>query len=298
MSAPFDVQRTNDETTTRDPRLARHQQRAGARRGDRQDRRDQAAPKVVVDLSGARPDRQLGRRRARQALQGRARQRRCDHDRGRARPAARDLQAAADGQGVQPLGSRAARPRDHQDLPQRRRAAVGAVQPPAVRRARQALRARGDGDDPVVSGRRAWSSRWSSAGKLAAVPRRETDRRHRRSATRARCSCRGSRTARGVRCTRRRSRRRCARYRGKVDVVLGSWAYPDGFAAVIAGAAARRAVRGQAARLGHQRDREAARAAAADRVGAAAAPRAWSRSAARSPTRWSRSACRATGSRS
>ncbi|MBA3453183.1 MAG: glycosyltransferase, partial [Deltaproteobacteria bacterium] len=26
-----------------------------------------------------------------------------------------------------------------------------------------------------------------------------------------------------------------ARYRGKVDVVLGSWAYPDGFAAVIAG---------------------------------------------------------------
>ncbi len=77
-------------------------------------------------------------------------------------------------------------------------------------------------------------SKWSSAGKLARGAAPRDDRRASTSRIRARCSCRGSRTRRGARSTRRRSRRALARYRGKVDVVLGSWAYPDGFAAVIA----------------------------------------------------------------
>jgi len=77
-------------------------------------------------------------------------------------------------------------------------------------------------------------ARWSSAGKLAKVPRRET--------------------IEGIRVTHPKTMfvprvahgmwgplyaasiaPLLARYRGKVDVVLGSWAYPDGFAAVVAG---------------------------------------------------------------
>ena len=82
-----------------------------------------------------------------------------------------------------------------------------------------------------------------------------------------------------------------ARYRGKVDVVLGSWAYPDGFAAVIAarllGVPCVVKLHGSDINV----DREAARAAPDDRRGRCRRRRASSRSAARSPTRSSRSAC-------
>jgi glycosyltransferase involved in cell wall biosynthesis len=76
-------------------------------------------------------------------------------------------------------------------------------------------------------------SRWSSAGKLATVPRRETiagiDVVHPRTlfVPRLAHGAWGPLYAASIAPA-------LARYRGKVDVVLGSWAYPDGFAAVIA----------------------------------------------------------------
>jgi glycosyltransferase involved in cell wall biosynthesis len=76
-------------------------------------------------------------------------------------------------------------------------------------------------------------ARWSSAGKLAKVPRREEiagiSVTHPRTLFLPRLGhgtwgpLYAASIAPGLR-----------RYRGKVDVVLGSWAYPDGFAAVIA----------------------------------------------------------------
>src|SRR5689334_8277974 len=76
-------------------------------------------------------------------------------------------------------------------------------------------------------------SRWSSAGRLAQVPRHEEIAGIRVSHPRTLFVPRLAHGAWGplyaasiapaVR-----------RHRGKVDVVLGSWAYPDGFAAVIA----------------------------------------------------------------
>ena len=77
-------------------------------------------------------------------------------------------------------------------------------------------------------------ARWSSAGKLAAVPRRETiagiEVRHPRTLFLPRLAhaAWGPLYAASIAPA-------LVRYRGKVDVVLGSWAYPDGFAAVIAG---------------------------------------------------------------
>jgi teichuronic acid biosynthesis glycosyltransferase TuaC len=75
--------------------------------------------------------------------------------------------------------------------------------------------------------------RWSSAGKLAAVPRREDiagiQVSHPRTLFVPRLAhgtwgpLYAASIAPAVR-----------RYRGKVDLVLGSWAYPDGFAAVVA----------------------------------------------------------------
>jgi len=76
-------------------------------------------------------------------------------------------------------------------------------------------------------------ARWSSAGKLAAVPRRETiagiDVVHPRTlfVPRLAHGAWGPLYAASIAPA-------IARYRGAVDVVLGSWAYPDGFAAVIA----------------------------------------------------------------
>jgi glycosyltransferase involved in cell wall biosynthesis len=76
-------------------------------------------------------------------------------------------------------------------------------------------------------------SRWSSAGKLAAVPRRERidgiEVVHPRTlfVPRLAQGAWGALYAASIAPA-------LARYRGKVDVVLGSWAYPDGFAAVIA----------------------------------------------------------------
>ena len=76
-------------------------------------------------------------------------------------------------------------------------------------------------------------SRWSSAGKLAQVPSRETiagmSVRHPRTlfVPRLAHGAWGPLYAASIAPV-------AARYRGKVDVVLGSWAYPDGFAAVIA----------------------------------------------------------------
>ena len=76
-------------------------------------------------------------------------------------------------------------------------------------------------------------ARWSSAGKLARVPRREQiagiSVTHPRTLFVPRLAhgtwgpLYAASIAPGM-----------LRYRGKVDVVLGSWAYPDGFAAVIA----------------------------------------------------------------
>jgi teichuronic acid biosynthesis glycosyltransferase TuaC len=76
-------------------------------------------------------------------------------------------------------------------------------------------------------------SRWSSAGRLARVPRREQidgiSVTHPRTLFVPRLAhgawgpLYAASIAPGL-----------VRYRGKVDVVLGSWAYPDGFAAVIA----------------------------------------------------------------
>jgi glycosyltransferase involved in cell wall biosynthesis len=76
-------------------------------------------------------------------------------------------------------------------------------------------------------------SRWSSAGKLASVPRVETIAgltvRHPRTlfVPRLAHGTWGPLYAASIAPV-------AARYRGKVDVVLGSWAYPDGFAAVVA----------------------------------------------------------------
>jgi len=75
--------------------------------------------------------------------------------------------------------------------------------------------------------------KWSSAGKLAAVPRRETIEgisvRHPRTlfVPRLAHSTWGPLYAASIAPA-------LLPYRNKVDVVLGSWAYPDGFAAVIA----------------------------------------------------------------
>ncbi len=76
-------------------------------------------------------------------------------------------------------------------------------------------------------------SRWSSAGRLARVPRREQIAgiavTHPRTLFVPRLAhgawgpLYAASIAPGL-----------VRYRGKVDIVLGSWAYPDGFAAVIA----------------------------------------------------------------
>lgn len=77
-------------------------------------------------------------------------------------------------------------------------------------------------------------ARWSSAGKLARVPRREQiagiEVTHPRTlfVPRLAHAAWGPLYAASIAPALRR-------YRGKVDVVLGSWAYPDGFAAVIAG---------------------------------------------------------------
>jgi glycosyltransferase involved in cell wall biosynthesis len=76
-------------------------------------------------------------------------------------------------------------------------------------------------------------SKWSSAGKLASVPRRETidgiDVVHPRTlfVPRLAHAAWGPMYAASIAPA-------LAKYRGKIDVVLGSWAYPDGFAAVIA----------------------------------------------------------------
>lgn len=76
-------------------------------------------------------------------------------------------------------------------------------------------------------------SRWSSAGKLAAVPRTETidgiSVSHPRTLFVPRLAhvTWGPLYAASIAPA-------LARHRGKIDVVLGSWAYPDGFAAVIA----------------------------------------------------------------
>ena len=76
-------------------------------------------------------------------------------------------------------------------------------------------------------------SRWSSAGKLAAVPRRETIAgitvTHPRTlfVPRLAHGAWGPLYAASIAPV-------LARYRKRIDIVLGSWAYPDGFAAVIA----------------------------------------------------------------
>lgn len=75
--------------------------------------------------------------------------------------------------------------------------------------------------------------RWSSAGRLARVPRRDRidglDVRHPRTlfVPRLAHATWGPLYAASIAPI-------VARYRGEVDVVLGSWAYPDGFAAVLA----------------------------------------------------------------
>ncbi len=76
-------------------------------------------------------------------------------------------------------------------------------------------------------------SQWSSAGKLAAVPRHETiaglDVSHPRTLFLPRLAhaAWGPLYAASIMPA-------LARYRGRIDVVLGSWAYPDGFAAIVA----------------------------------------------------------------
>ncbi|HTL34827.1 MAG TPA: glycosyltransferase family 4 protein, partial [Kofleriaceae bacterium] len=76
-------------------------------------------------------------------------------------------------------------------------------------------------------------SRWSSAGKLAAVPKRDTiagiDVTHPRTLFLPKLAHAtwGPLYAASIALA-------LAPYRKKVDVVLGSWAYPDGFAAVVA----------------------------------------------------------------
>jgi glycosyltransferase involved in cell wall biosynthesis len=78
-----------------------------------------------------------------------------------------------------------------------------------------------------------FASRWSSAGKLAEVPRAETIEgipvTHPRTlfVPRILHGAWGPMYAASI-------LPQLHRFRGKVDVVLGSWAYPDGFAAVVA----------------------------------------------------------------
>jgi glycosyltransferase involved in cell wall biosynthesis len=77
-------------------------------------------------------------------------------------------------------------------------------------------------------------SKWSSAGKLAAVPKRETiagiEVTHPRTLFLPKLAHAtwGPLYAASIAPI-------LAPYRNKVDVVLGSWAYPDGFAAIVAG---------------------------------------------------------------
>ena len=77
------------------------------------------------------------------------------------------------------------------------------------------------------------AARWSSAGRLASVPRRETidgiDVEHPRTLfiPRGAMATWGPLYAASI-------ARAVARRRGAVDVVLGTWLYPDGFAAVVA----------------------------------------------------------------
>lgn len=76
-------------------------------------------------------------------------------------------------------------------------------------------------------------ARWSSAGKLAAVPKRDRiegiEVTHTRTlfVPRLAHATWGPLYAASIAPVMRK-------YRGKIDVILGSWAYPDGFAAVIA----------------------------------------------------------------
>ena len=76
-------------------------------------------------------------------------------------------------------------------------------------------------------------SRWSSAGKLAAVPRRETIAGIAVSHPRTLFVPRLAHVAWGPLYAASIAPA-VARHRGRIDIVLGSWAYPDGFAAVIA----------------------------------------------------------------
>lgn len=76
-------------------------------------------------------------------------------------------------------------------------------------------------------------SRWSSAGKLAQVPRRDRIAGIPTHHARTLFVPRLAHGAWGPLYT-ASILAQLPRYRGKVDIVLGSWAYPDGFAAVIA----------------------------------------------------------------
>ncbi|HEY1556914.1 MAG TPA: glycosyltransferase family 4 protein [Kofleriaceae bacterium] len=76
-------------------------------------------------------------------------------------------------------------------------------------------------------------ARWSSAGRLARVPRRETIAGIAVSHPRTMFVPRLAHAAWGPLYAASIAPA-LARYRGRIDVVLGSWAYPDGFAAVIA----------------------------------------------------------------
>lgn len=78
-----------------------------------------------------------------------------------------------------------------------------------------------------------WLKRWSSAGKLAAVPRHERIAGLAVSHPRTLFLPRLAHIAWGPLYAASLAPA-LAPYRGNVDVVLGSWAYPDGFAAVIA----------------------------------------------------------------
>ena len=205
----------------RDPRLARHQLCAGSS-AEEIDRIIAARPPRCNAICRSRADRQLGRRRAGQALQRHPQRRRHSRDTGaRDQPLAIFKLLRMDKR-VRPVTpenrdsfpvpvfrrGRGARPRDHQDLPERRRAAVGAVQSPAVRRAR----ASGASSRCWRPSRGSRARGWSRGGR-APVGSRASPRRghrgHRGRVTRARCSCRGSHTRRGARCTPRRWRRRC-----------------------------------------------------------------------------------------
>ena len=196
VPTPFEVQRTSTDDEADDPRLARHQHRTRARRGDRQASSRRSRRKVVVDLAGARSDRQLRRRRARQALQGRPRGRR-QRSRSPARAISRSRSSSccawtrsstSSASVLRVLAITKIFPNAAEPLS----APFNRQQFAALARA---LRARGAGDDPVVPGRRACSRAGRAPASSRACRARETIDGHRRSRTRARCSCRGSRTA-------------------------------------------------------------------------------------------------------